>query len=67
MQGKTLERIALELRGMRTTNINGRIVPSQCGPYSLYVQLSCCRMLDGIMLVSKVRESALEGNRVPKK
>ncbi|KAM4064091.1 PIF1 protein [Hirsutella rhossiliensis] len=38
---------------------------SQCDPYSLYVQLSRCRTLDGITLVSKVRERDLVGNRVP--
>ncbi|KJK84974.1 hypothetical protein H633G_11199 [Metarhizium anisopliae BRIP 53284] len=36
-----------------------------CDPYSLYVQLSRCRSLDGIMLISKVRERDLVGNRVP--
>ncbi|XP_044714505.1 PIF1 protein [Hirsutella rhossiliensis] len=41
--------------GTRTTNVGGRAVPSQCDPYSLYVQLSRCPTLDGIMLVSKVR------------
>ena len=65
MQSRTLERIALELRGTRTTNVDGRVVPSQCDPYSLYVQLSRCRTLDGIMLVSKVRERELVGNRIP--
>ncbi|KNB16808.1 hypothetical protein FOXG_21800 [Fusarium oxysporum f. sp. lycopersici 4287] len=65
VQGRTLERVALELRGTRTTNVDGRIVPSQCDPYSLYVQLSRCSSLDGIMLVSKVRERDLVGNRVP--
>jgi hypothetical protein len=65
VQSKTLERVALELRGTRTTNVDGRVVPSQCDPYSLYVQLSRCRTLDGIMLVSKVRERDLVGNRVP--
>ncbi|KAG7408025.1 hypothetical protein Forpi1262_v018132 [Fusarium oxysporum f. sp. raphani] len=65
VQSRTLERVALELRGTRTTNVDGRVVPSQCDPYSLYVQLSRCRTLDGIMLVSKVRERDLVGNRVP--
>ncbi|KAM4056479.1 PIF1-like helicase [Hirsutella rhossiliensis] len=65
VQGGTLERVALELRGTRTTNVGGRAVPSQCDPYSLYVQLSRCPTLDGIMLVSKVRERDLVGNRVP--
>ncbi|KAM4061799.1 PIF1 protein [Hirsutella rhossiliensis] len=35
VQGGTLERVALELRGTRTTNVGGRAVPSQCDPYSL--------------------------------
>ncbi|KAM4056436.1 PIF1-like helicase [Hirsutella rhossiliensis] len=65
VQGRTLERVALELRGTRTTNIDGMRVAAQCDPYSLYVQLSRCRTLDGIMLVSKVRERDLVGNRVP--
>ncbi|KAJ6436408.1 glucosamine-6-phosphate isomerase [Purpureocillium lavendulum] len=65
VQGGTFDRVALELRGTRTTSIGGRAVPSQCDPYSLYVQLSRCRTLDGIMLVSKVREGDLVGNRVP--
>jgi hypothetical protein len=55
----------LELRGVRTTTIDGRAVPSSCDPYSLYVQLSRCRSLDGIMLLSKVRERDFVGNRVP--
>ncbi|KJZ69562.1 hypothetical protein HIM_11055 [Hirsutella minnesotensis 3608] len=70
VQGGTLERVALELvalelRGTRTTNLRGRMVPSHCDPYSLYVQLSRCPTLDGIMLVSKARERDLVGNRVP--
>ncbi|XP_044720063.1 PIF1 protein [Hirsutella rhossiliensis] len=65
VQGRTLERVALELRGTRTSNIDGRAVSSQCDPYSLYVQLSRCPTLDGIMLVSKVRDRDLVGNRVP--
>ncbi|OWT42456.1 PIF1-like helicase domain-containing protein [Pochonia chlamydosporia 170] len=65
VQAKTLERVALELRGTRTTNVNGQMVASQCDPYSLYVQLSRCPSLDGIMLVSKVRERDLVGNTVP--
>ncbi|KAJ6436263.1 ATP-dependent DNA helicase PIF1 [Purpureocillium lavendulum] len=65
VQGRSLDRVALELRGTRTTNVGGRVVPAQCDPYSLYVQLSRCRTLDGIMLVSKVRERDLVGNRVP--
>ncbi|KJZ71986.1 hypothetical protein HIM_08614 [Hirsutella minnesotensis 3608] len=65
VQGGTFERVALELRGTRTTIVNGRAVPSQCDPYSLYVQLSRCRTLDGIVLVSRVRERDLVRNRVP--
>ncbi|KJZ68071.1 hypothetical protein HIM_12538 [Hirsutella minnesotensis 3608] len=65
VQGGTFERVALELRGTRTTIVNGRAVPSQCDPYSLYVQLSRCRTLDGIVLVSRVRERDLVANRVP--
>ncbi|KAM4066723.1 PIF1-like helicase [Hirsutella rhossiliensis] len=67
VQGKTLERVALELRGTRTTKMDGTVVPSQCDPYGLYVQLSRCRTLDGIMLVSKVRDRDLVGNRVPRR
>ncbi|KJZ68321.1 hypothetical protein HIM_12288 [Hirsutella minnesotensis 3608] len=65
VQGRSLDRVALELRGTRTTNIDGRVVAAQCDPCSLYVQLSRCRTLDGIMLVSKVRERDLVGNGVP--
>ncbi|KAM4061901.1 PIF1-like helicase [Hirsutella rhossiliensis] len=65
VQGGTLERVALELRGARMTTVEGRAVPSSCDPYSLYVQLSRCPTLDGIMLVSEVRERDLVGNRVP--
>lgn len=32
------------------------MIPSQCDPYSLHVQLSRSRSLDGIMLLSKARE-----------
>ncbi|KNB06483.1 hypothetical protein FOXG_07178 [Fusarium oxysporum f. sp. lycopersici 4287] len=63
--GRTLDLVALELRGTRTTNIDGQAVPSQCDPYSLYVQLSRCRTLDGIMLLSRAREHDLIGNTVP--
>ncbi|KJZ67923.1 hypothetical protein HIM_12688 [Hirsutella minnesotensis 3608] len=65
VQGRTLERVALELRGTRTSIIDGRAVSSQCDPYSLYVQLSRCPKLDGIMLISKVRERDLVGNKIP--
>jgi hypothetical protein len=65
VQGRTLERVALELRGTRTTNVHGQAIPSQCDPYSLYVQLSRSRSLEGIMLLSKVRERDIIGNTVP--
>lgn len=65
VQSKTLDRVALEIRGTRTTKIDGEAVPTQCDPYSLYVQLSRCRTLDGIMLLSKARERDFVGNRVP--
>ncbi|KAF1814385.1 hypothetical protein P152DRAFT_456639 [Eremomyces bilateralis CBS 781.70] len=65
VQGKTLDRVALELRGARTTNIDGQAVPSQCDAYGLYVQLSRCPSLDGIMLLSRARERDIIGNRVP--
>ncbi|KJZ68216.1 hypothetical protein HIM_12394 [Hirsutella minnesotensis 3608] len=65
VQGGTLERVALELRGTRTVIVGGQMVPSQCDPYSLYVQLSRCPTLDGIMLISKARARDLVGNRVP--
>ncbi|KAM4055547.1 AAA domain-containing protein [Hirsutella rhossiliensis] len=55
VQGGTIERVALELRGARTTTVEGRAVASPCDPYSLYVQLSRCPTLDGIMLVSEAR------------
>ncbi len=65
VQGRTLARVALELRGTRTTEIHGQIVPSQCDPYSLYVQLSRCQSLDGITLLSEARERDFVGNVVP--
>ncbi|KAM4064054.1 AAA domain-containing protein [Hirsutella rhossiliensis] len=67
VQGGTLERVALELRGARTTTVDGRAVPSPCDPYSLYVQLSRCPTLDGIMLVSEVRERDLVGTGCPRR
>ena len=45
--------------------MGGKLVPSQCDPYSLYVQLSRCRSLEGIMLLSKARERDAVGNRIP--
>ncbi|KAJ3530216.1 hypothetical protein NM208_g9424 [Fusarium decemcellulare] len=65
VQSKTLDRVALELRGTRMTSINGEAVPSHCDPYSLYVQLSRCRTLDGITLLSRARERDFVGNCVP--
>lgn len=65
VQGRTLERVALELRGTRTATTNGQAVPGACDPCSLYVQLSRCPTLDGIMLVSKVRERDFVGNTAP--
>jgi hypothetical protein len=65
VQGRTLARVALELRGSRTVKVRGEAVPSQCDPYSLYVQLSRCRSLDAIMLSSKARERDIVGNTVP--
>ena len=65
VQGRTLERVALELRGTRTVRVYGQAVPSQCDPYSLYIQLSRSTSLQGIMLLSKVRERDIVGNTVP--
>lgn len=45
--------------------VYGQAVPSQCDPYSLYVQLSRSASLQGIMLLSKVRERDIVGNTVP--
>ncbi|XP_044716583.1 PIF1-like helicase domain-containing protein [Hirsutella rhossiliensis] len=53
VQGGTIERVALELRGR--------------GRRRLYVQLSRCPTLDGIMLVSEVRERDLIGTGCPGK
>ncbi len=38
--------------------------PSRCDPYSLYVQLSRFSRLDGIVLLSKVRERDFVDNKV---
>jgi hypothetical protein len=65
VQGRTLKQVALELRGTRTVQVDGQAVPSQCDPYSLYVQLSRSQSLQGIMLLSKVRERDVIGNTVP--
>jgi len=65
VQGRSLDRVALELRGTTTAQVCGQAIPSQCDPYSLYVQLSRCTSLQGIMLLSKVRERDIIGNTVP--
>ena len=65
VQGRILDRVALELQGIRTTNINGEAVPTQCDPYSLYIQLLQCKSLDDIMLLSKAQERDFVGNKVP--
>jgi len=65
VQSRTLDRAALELRGTRTTTMNGEAVPSQCDPYSLYVQLSRCPSLDGMVLLSRVWDRDVVGNAVP--
>ena len=54
----------MELRGIRTTNVDGCVVPSHCNPYSLYVQLSRSSSLEGTMLLSKVRERDIIGNTI---
>jgi hypothetical protein len=66
VQERTLERVAVELRGTRIININGRAVSSQCDLYSLYIQLLRCRTLENIMLLLKTRERDIVGNIVPK-
>ncbi|KAF2463815.1 uncharacterized protein BDR25DRAFT_362487 [Lindgomyces ingoldianus] len=54
-----------ERRGTRTVQVCGQAVPSQCYPYSLYVQLSRSTSLQGIILLSKVRGRDIIGNTVP--
>ncbi|PVH91987.1 hypothetical protein DM02DRAFT_544641, partial [Periconia macrospinosa] len=65
VQGRILERVALELRGTRTVHVHGQVVPSQCDPYSLYVQLSRSSLMQGIILLSNVRERDIVDNTVP--
>jgi hypothetical protein len=65
VQGRTLDRVALELRGTRTLQVGGQAMPSQCDPYSLYVQLSQIPSLQGIILLSKERGRDMIGNTVP--
>jgi len=57
--------MALELRGTRSTVLNGEAVPSQCDLYSLYVQLSRYSSLDGFMLLSRARKWDVVGNNIP--
>jgi hypothetical protein len=64
VQGRTLERVALELRGTTTLQVCAQAIPSQCDAYSLYVQLSRCSSLQGIMLQSQVRGRDPIGNTV---
>lgn len=58
-QGKTFVDVLLELRGNRMTN--GQ--PSKCDFTSLYVQLSRCRTLQGIKLLSPIRPMDFIGNK----
>ncbi|KAI1289116.1 hypothetical protein F5Y03DRAFT_378387 [Xylaria venustula] len=59
-QGKTFMEVLLELRGNRVTN--GQ--PSKCDFTSLYVQLSRCRTLQGIKLLSPIRQQDFIGNKL---
>ncbi|KAL6405527.1 hypothetical protein AUP68_11285 [Ilyonectria robusta] len=67
IQGETLLQIALELRGTGTklNTKTGQLEPRKCDPYSLYVQLSRCKSLDGIILLSKARVEDIVGNKIP--
>jgi hypothetical protein len=62
-QSKTFPQVLLELRGNRT--INGQ--PSKCDFASLYVQLSRCKTLKGIKLLSPVRPQDFIGNKLDQK
>ncbi len=64
VQNRTLDRVVLELRRTRTTVIDGEAVPSQCDPYSLYIQLSRYLSPGGTMLLSKAQERDVVGNTV---
>jgi hypothetical protein len=59
-QGKTFSKVLLELRGNRTTNGEH----SKCDFTSLYVQLSRCTTLQGIKLLSPIRQQDFIGNRL---
>ncbi|KAJ4214841.1 hypothetical protein NW757_014714, partial [Fusarium falciforme] len=67
IQGETLVEIALELRGTGTklNTTTGQLEAGKCDPYSLYVQLSRCKSLDGIILLSKARVQDIVGNKIP--
>lgn len=65
VQGRTLSRAAVELRGTRMIRSAGETTASPCDPYSLYVQLSRCRTLADLTLVSEVRPEDFLNNPVP--
>jgi hypothetical protein len=65
VQGRTLTRAALELRGTRMIRHGGEVTASACDAYSLYVQLSRCRTLADLRLISEVRREDFIDNRVP--
>src|SRR2546423_15583753 len=54
VQSRTLELVALELRGTRTTRVNGKKEPSPGDPYGLHGPLSRCPCLDCPMVGSPV-------------
>ncbi|KAI0976961.1 hypothetical protein F4678DRAFT_469034 [Xylaria arbuscula] len=59
-QGKTFMKVLLKLRGNRVTN--GQ--PSKCDFTSFYVQLFRCRTLQGIKLLSLIRQQDFIGNKL---
>jgi hypothetical protein len=77
--GNAMLRKQFEKTVLNTNLINGTVVitedsasaflilmvPTQGDPDSLYVQLSRCWSLEGIMLLSKARERNFVGNKVP--
>jgi hypothetical protein len=65
VQGRTLDKVTLELQGTRTMIINSETKASPCDPYNLYIQLSRCTSLDGITLVSRARTKDIVDNKVP--
>ncbi|KAJ3518612.1 hypothetical protein NM208_g14453 [Fusarium decemcellulare] len=62
-QSKTFSQVLLELRGNRIINSQ----PSRCDFTSLYVQLSRCKTLEGIKLLSPVRPQDFIGNKLDQK